>query len=163
MKKIFSFLLMSAMLLAMGVSVASCSSSEEEDLWAWSEKWQEKRDAYWGEWHSRLQGIWIREGDEGNPNAPYLYIGKENIYSCCFFDQDRTWNGIISFTAGSVNRVYFCRYVWSTGIEYDLSFIGNDYRRIEAYYLPGDKKEEENREVWVKIDKVPSAWPDIIP
>ena len=162
MKKIFSFLLMSAMLLAGGASVASCSN-EEEDLWSWSEKWQEKRNAYWGERHSRLQGIWIREGNEDNPNAPWLYIGEENIYSCCFFDQDRTWNGIISFTAGSVNRVYFCRYVWSAGIEYDLSFIGNDYRRMEAYYLPGDKKEEENREVWVKIDKVPSAWPDIIP
>lgn len=76
MKKIFSFLLMSAMLLAVGASVVSCSN-DEEDLWAWSEKWQKKRDAYWGEWHSRLQGIWIREGDEGNPNAPYLYIGKE--------------------------------------------------------------------------------------
>ena len=31
MKKIFSFLLMSAMLLAVGVSVASCSSSSEEE------------------------------------------------------------------------------------------------------------------------------------
>ena len=162
MKKIFSFLLMSAMLLAVGASVVSCSS-DDEDIWAWSEKWQKKRDAYWGEWHSRLQGIWIREGDEGNPNAPYLYIGKENIYSCCFFNQNRTWNGIIAFTDGCVNRVNFCRDVWSTGIEYELSFIGNDYRRMEAYYLPGDKKYKENREVWVKIDKVPSAWPDVIP
>ena len=34
---------------------------------------------------------------------------------------------------------------------------------MEAYYLPGDKKHEENREVWVKIDKVLSAWPDVIP
>ena len=31
MKKIFSFLLMSAMLLAVGASVVSCSSSEEEE------------------------------------------------------------------------------------------------------------------------------------
>ena len=31
MKKIFSFLLMSVMLLAMGVSVASCSSDDEDD------------------------------------------------------------------------------------------------------------------------------------
>ena len=162
MKKIFSFLLMSAMLLAVGASVVSCSS-DDEDLWAWSEKWQRERDAYWGEWHSRLQGICIREGDERNPNAPYLYIGKENIYSCCFFNQNRTWNGIIAFTDGCVNRVNFCRDVWSTGIEYELSFIGNDYRRMEAYYLPGDKKHEENREVWVKIDKVLSAWPDVIP
>ena len=162
MKKIFSFLLMSAILLAVGASVVSCSN-DDEDLWAWSEKWQAKRDAYWGEWHSRLQGIWIREGDEGNPNAPWLYIGKENIYSCCFLGQDRTWNGIIAFTDGSVNSVNFCRDIWSIGIEYDLSFISNDYRRMEAYYLPGDKKYEINREVWVKIDKVPSAWPDVIP
>ena len=88
MKKIFNFLLMSTMLLAVSASVASCGN-DEEDLWAWSKKWQEKRNAYWGEWHSRLQGIWIREGDESNPNAPWLYIGKENIYSCYFFEQDR--------------------------------------------------------------------------
>lgn len=31
MKKIFSFLLMSAMLLAMGASVASCSSSSDDE------------------------------------------------------------------------------------------------------------------------------------
>ena len=31
MKKIFSFLLMSAMLLAVGASVVSCSSDDEDD------------------------------------------------------------------------------------------------------------------------------------
>ena len=31
MKKIFSFLLMSAMLLSIGMSVASCSSDDEDD------------------------------------------------------------------------------------------------------------------------------------
>ena len=161
MKKIFSFLLMSAMLLAMGANVTSCSK-EDEDLWAWSEEWRKIRDAYWGERHSRMQGVWVREGDEENPNAPWLLIAKENIYSCCFFGEDSAWNGIISFAGGCVNKVYFCRDVWSSGIEYELKFISNDYRRMEAYYLPDDGKGKGNREVWVKIDNIPSGWHDVM-
>lgn len=161
MKKIFRFLLMAAILLAVGASVSGCSK-DDEDLWDWSEKWQEKRNAYWGEWHSRMQGIWVKEGNENDPNAPWLLIGKENIYSCCFFSEDSSWNGIISFGAGSVHRVYFCRYVWSSGIEYELRFIDNTYRRMEAYYMPDGNKHKDNREVWVKIDNVPSGWQDVI-
>ena len=162
MKKIFSFLLMAAMLLAMGASVASCSK-DDESLMTWSEKWQEKRNAYWGEWHSRMQGIWVKEGEESNPNAPWLLIGKENIYSCCFFSKENSWNGIISFGAGSIHRIYFCRDVWSSGLEYELKFIDKTYRRMEAYYTPDGKKNKDDKEIWVKIDNIPSGWHDVMP